>query len=415
MVRKNLDQRKLHKTVETIASQKFASDEEMLKTVVDQIVHDHSLGFIGGRIWKLYPEILGYRLLYQTGKMEKINKDFVIRALEYPVFEQLAQSRTMLGHETIEALRKKGIFKYSASGVGYKIKLQGKPFYEYVLALNAKSIDEDFRVNLSIISTALTAQIKQRRISTSANQLKADIDKARQLQKSILPEHEHKFHDFDIYGITDPAEIVGGDFFDYLDTGDGNGRIGIAIGDAASKGIAAAAEAMYVSGALRMASTFEIKISFILQRMNELVNKIFEDDKFTSLFYGELSTYKSGLFLYANAGHNPPMFYKSSKNKIELLHPTGPVLGPSPQSKYYIENINIHLNDILVLYSDGVTEAANSKFDFYGEQRLASMIRKLKEKTPKEIALGILEDVIKFSTNGSYTDDKTLVVIKRTS
>ncbi|HMN24269.1 MAG: SpoIIE family protein phosphatase [Ignavibacteriaceae bacterium] len=410
-----MDQRKLHKTVETIAQQKFATDEEMLKTVIDQIVYDQITGFTGGRIWKLYPDILGYRLLYQTGNMEKIDKNFVIRALEYPVFEQLAQSRTILGHETIEALRKKGIFSYSASGVGHRTKLQGKQFYEYVLALNSKNIDEELRVNLSIISTALTAQIKQRKISYSANQLKADIDKARQLQKSILPEHEYKFHHFDIYGITDPAEIVGGDFFDYLDIGDNNDRIGVTIGDAASKGVAAAAEAMYVSGALRMATTFEIKIYSIMKRMNELVNKIFEDDKFTSLFYGELSTYKNGLFLYANAGHNPPMFYQSKKNKFELLNATGPVLGPAPQSKYFVENINIYLNDILVLYSDGVTEAANSKFAFYGEQRVMTMIKKLKDKTPKEIALGILEDVIKFSANGSYTDDKTIVVIKRTS
>ena len=410
-----MDQRKLHKTVETIAQQKFTTDEEMLKTVIDQIVHDQTTGFTGGRIWKLYPDIFGYRLLYQTGNMEKIDKNFIIRALEYPVFEQLAQSRTILGHETIEALRKKGIFSYSASGVGHKTKLQGKQFYEYVLALNSKNIDEELRINLSIISTALTAQIKQRKITYSANQLKADIDKARQLQKSILPEHEYKFHHFDIYGITDPAEIVGGDFFDYLDIGDNNDRIGVTIGDAASKGVAAVAEAMYVSGALRMATTFEIKISLILKRMNELVNKIFEDDKFTSLFYGELSTYKNGLFLYANAGHNPPMFYRSAKNKFELLNATGPVLGPAPQSKYFVENININLNDILVLYSDGVTEAANSKFVFYGEQRLMTMIKKLKDKTPKEIALGILEDVIKFSTNGSYTDDKTIVVIKRTS
>lgn len=408
-----MNQKKLHKTVETIASQKFASDEEMLISVVNEIVNDPSIGFLGGRIWKLFPEIEGYKLLYQTGKMEKIDKNFVIRALEYPVFEQLSQSRTILGHETIEALRRKGIFKYSASGVGYKVKIHGKPFYDYVLALNSKNVDEDLRVNLSIIATALTSQIKQRKISQSANQLKADLDKARQLQKSILPEHEFNFHHFQIYGVTDPAEIVGGDFFDYLDIGENNDRIGIAIGDAASKGVAAAAEAMYVSGALRMATTFEIKISLTMKRMNELVNKIFEDDKFTSLFYGELSTYKNGLFLYANAGHNPPIFYKSLKNKIELLQPTGPVLGPAPQSKYFVENIHIYPNDILVLYSDGVTEAANSKGVFYGEQKLITIIKKLKDKSAKEICAGILEDVIKFSKNGTYTDDKTLVVIKR--
>ena len=148
-----MDQIKLHKTVETIASQKFTSDEEMLTTVVNEIVHDQTTGFTGGRIWKLYPEIEGYKLLYQTGKMEKIEKNFVIRALEYPVFEQLAQSRTILGHETIEALRKKGIFKYSASGVGHKTKIQGKPFYHYVLALNSKSIDQNLfveKLNLKV-------------------------------------------------------------------------------------------------------------------------------------------------------------------------------------------------------------------------------------------------------------------------
>ena len=68
----------------------------------------------------------------------------------------------------------------------------------------------------------------------------------------------------------------------------------------------------------------------------------------------------------------------------------------------FIENINIYLNDILVLYSDGITEAANTKFEFYEEQRLMTIIKKHKDKTPKEIALGILEDVIKFSKNGSY-------------
>lgn len=137
-----MDQKKLHKTVETIASQKFSTDEEMLMTVLNEIVGDEAIGFTGGRIWKLYPEIEGYKILYQTGQMEKIEKNFVIRALQYPVFEQLAQSRTILGHETIEALRKKGIFKYSASGVGHKNKIKGKPFYEYVLALNSKNIDE---------------------------------------------------------------------------------------------------------------------------------------------------------------------------------------------------------------------------------------------------------------------------------
>lgn len=410
-----MDQRKLHKTVETIASQKFATEEEMLITVLNEIVSDKTMDITGGRVWKLKPDAAGYRLLYQTGKIDKIAQDFIIKISDYPVFEKLSIARTILGHETNEELRKKGIFKYSASGVGYKIKIKDKPYYEYVLALNSSHIDEELRLKLNIIATALTSQIKQRRLSVSASHLKADIDKARELQKSILPEHEYKFHHFDIYGITVPAEIVGGDFFDYLEIGDDKDRIGVALGDAASKGVAAAAEAMYISGALRMASNFEIKISPLMKRMNQLVNKIFEDDKFSSMFYGELSTDRNGLFLYANAGHNPPIFYSSVKNKIEMLNPTGPVLGPSPEASYFIESINIHLDDILVIYSDGVVESSNNKEVFYGEQRLINLIKKAKDKTPKEIVYTILDDVIKFSKGGIYQDDKTLVVIKRTA
>ncbi len=410
-----MDQRKLHKTVETIASQKFASEKEMLVTVINEIVNDKSIDIIGGRLWKLDPEIAGYRILYQTGKIDKIRLNFIIEIENYPSFDKIAEARTILGHESNEELRSKGIFKYSASGVGYKIKIKNKPYYEYVLALNSSHIDEELRLKLNIIATALTSQIKQRRLSFSASNLKANIDKARELQKSILPEHEYRFHHFDIYGVTVPADIVGGDFFDYLEIGDDKERIGIALGDAASKGVAAAAEAMYISGALRMASNFEIKISPLMKRMNKLVNKIFEDDKFASLFYGELSTDRKGLFLYANAGHNPPIFYNSQKNKIELLQPTGPVLGPSPEASYFIESINIQLNDILVIYSDGVVEASNNKEVFYEENRLVNLIKKVKDKNPKEIVYAILDDVIKFAKNGVYTDDKTLVVIKRTS
>lgn len=410
-----MDQRKLHKTVETIASQKFASEKEMLVTVINEIVNDKSIDIIGGRLWKLDPEIAGYRILYQTGKIDKIRLNFIIEIENYPSFDKIAEARTILGHESNEELRSKGIFKYSASGVGYKIKIKNKPYYEYVLALNSSHIDEELRLKLNIIATALTSQIKQRRLSFSANHLKANIDKARELQKSILPEHEYRFHHFDIYGVTVPADIVGGDFFDYLEIGEDKERIGIALGDAASKGVAAAAEAMYISGALRMASNFEIKISPLMKRMNKLVNKIFEDDKFASLFYGELSTDRKGLFLYANAGHNPPIFYNSLKNKIEMLQPTGPVLGPSPEASYFLESINFHLNDILVIYSDGVVEASNNKEVFYEENRLVNLIKKVKDKNPKEIVYAILDDVIKFAKNGVYTDDKTLVVIKRTS
>lgn len=408
-----MDQKKLHRTIENIASQKFTDEQEMLINVLEQIVFDKSFNISGGRIWKLDVNHHVYRLIYQTGMMEKIDPKFKIILKYYPEFDRIAKERTILADETLTELKKKGIFKYSATGVGNKIKLNNKVYYEYILALNSNSLNEEFRLNMSIIATALTSQIKQRRILASATTLKADIDKARQLQKSILPEHEYRFHSFDIFGLTHPAEIVGGDFFDYLEIGDDKDRLGIAVGDAASKGIAAAAEAMYISGALRMASNFEIKISPLMKKMNQLVNKIFEDDKFSSLFYGEISIDKKGLFLYTNAGHNPPIFYNSRKNKIEYLLVTGPVLGPVPHAKYDIESVNIYPNDILLIFTDGIIDSTNSNGDAYPEIRLVQILKQNKNKTPKEIAMLILDDILKYTKNGTYSDDKTLVIIKR--
>jgi sigma-B regulation protein RsbU (phosphoserine phosphatase) len=408
-----IDQKKLHRLVESIASGKFKTEEEMLITTVNEIVGNEAIDITGGRIWKLNEQTETYQLLYQTGKIGKIDSTFQIDIHRYPILDLIAKERTILSKETISALRKKGIFKYSASGVGGRKKIKEKFYYEYLLALNSHKIDEDFRINLNIIATAITSQIKQRRSSASVSYLKADIDKARQLQKSILPEHEYKFHDYELYGLTNPAEIIGGDFFDYLEHGDEQDRLGVTIGDAASKGVGAAAEAMYIAGALRMASVFEIKIVALMRKINQLVNRIFEDDKFASLFYGELSTHRTGLFLYANAGHNPPIFYKVKSEKAEFLQPTGPVLGPSPNAKYQVDSVNFSKGDVLLLYSDGITESADEKFEPYGDEKLLSKLKSSVQLIPKEIALGILEDVISFSKNGKYSDDMTLVVIKK--
>ena len=409
-----MDQRKLYRTIETVASKNMTSDEELLAEVVKQIISNEEIKLTGGRIWKLNARKKTYSLSFQTGKVPKISADFSVEIKDYPLFEKIAVERTILADETNKTLISKGILKYSASGVGRKIKIGDKKFYEYLLAVNSEMLGDDLRDTLNIVATVLTSKLNERYLHQSRKNLIEDIDKAKEIQRSILPEHEYRFHFYDVFGVTLPAQIVGGDFYDYLKVGDGEDRLGILMGDAASKGLGAAAEAMYISGAMRMASTFQIKISPMMFRMNQLINKIFSDDKFTSLFYGELSNDKKGLFLYANAGQNPPLFYRKKIGDIVLLNPTGPLLGPTPNAKFETDSINFYNGDVLVIYSDGVVEAANDKFDFYGDDRLRQIVLDTVNLTPKEIAATILEDVIKFSTNESrYQDDKTIVVIKR--
>jgi len=408
-----MDQKKLHRMIETIASQHFESEYEMLTAVLNQVIEDEQLQIIGARLWVLNPEIKGYKLLYQMGKVGKINPEFYLLIKDYPVFDLIAKERTTLANETNQVLRRKGIFKYSASGVGEKIKIDKKNYYEYLLALNSEQIDEEFRYKLNIIATVLTSRIKQKKVAASEKILKQGLDKARLLQKSILPEHEFEFNDYDLYGVTLPAEIVGGDFFDYLHVGEEPDRLGVILGDAASKGVSAAAEAMYISGAIRMASTFEIKIGALMKRTNQLVNKIFSDDKFTSLFYGELSRDNTGLFLFANAGHNPPVFVRRDSDELIRLDSTGPLLGPTPNAKYAVNSLNFYPGDVLVIFSDGVTESADENYELFDDYRLEEIIARNKHLAPKEIALTIMEAVVKFSAKGKYNDDKTLVVIKR--
>lgn len=409
-----MEQKKIYRTLETVVSKYFETDKDLFQEVITQLVDNEQIDVTGARIWRFDSEEQAYKLMLQNGNVQKIENGFSLYIADYPIFELISKERTILADETNKVLKSKGIFKYSASGVGRKIKAKGKYFYQYLLAVNSSNIDDDLRYTLNIVATVLTSKLKERRIYDQRKNLIEDLDKAKQLLKSIIPEHEYSFHNYDLFGVTIPAEIVGGDFFDYLKIGEDEDRLGIVVGDAASKGMAAAAEAMYISGAVRMAANFQIKISPLMRMTNELINKIFADDKFISLFYCELSNDKKGLSLYANAGHNPPIFVSADSKKITHLNPTGPLLGPAPNSKYETDSINFNSGDVLVIYTDGIVEAADSEFEFYEEDRLEKVILKNIDKSPKEIALAILDDVNRFSTPKSkYQDDKTLVIIKR--
>lgn len=409
-----MEQRKLYKTLDSVASQKFNSEKDLLFRVVQKLVEDDQINVSGGRIWKLNKNEKAYQLIFQTSKNQKLQPNFTIKIQDYPAFDEVAKYRTVLSSETNLALQQKGIYNYSASGVGTRVLIDGTKYYQYIIALHSDDIKEDLRYILNIVATVLTSKLKERWLATTNKSIQEDIDKAKQLQRSILPEHEFTFHNYELFGITLPAETLGGDFFDYIQIGYDEERCGVVLGDAASKGISAAAEAMYISGALRMACSFQLKISPMMNMLNQLINKIFSDDRFTTLFYGELSNDKKGLFLYSNAGHNPPIFVHKNDGKIQMLDPTGPLLGPAPNSRFETDSINFEMGDVLVIYSDGITEAANESYELYEEDRLKDVIKKNIDLSPKQLTYTILDDIQKFCANGSkYQDDKSLVVIKR--
>jgi sigma-B regulation protein RsbU (phosphoserine phosphatase) len=413
-----MEQKKLYKILDNIIRQapSFKKDEDLMGYVLNEIIKYEEINILGGRIWKLNSPKNGYVLIEQMGDVDYIENYYEVKVADYPLFKDIGKSRSIIAKETDTYLKGKGINLYSATGIGerYKIRTRDESnyLYQYIIALNAKNIDDKLLNTLNIISTTLSSVLYTRNIELNARQNIADLEKAREIQKNILPEHEFHFGNYELFGISIPSRIVGGDFFDYLEFEDDE-RLGIAIGDAASKGISAAAQALYVSGALKMGIESRIKMTNMMCSINHLVHKTFPYERFVSLFYGEVYKDKKGLLLFVNAGHNKPIVLKSKDNSIEYLDSTGSVLGPSPNSKYIVDSTNLDINDIILLYTDGIVEATDEQFNFFGEENLVSALIENKNRPAKEICEQILNNVEVFSANGKYTDDRTLLVLKR--
>jgi serine phosphatase RsbU (regulator of sigma subunit) len=408
-----MDQHKLYRTILLLTEQEFRSDEQLLGSILENIIRIEEIPVRGGRIWKFEPSTGTYRLARQYGEIDRIEKNFRLKVEEYPPFQQLAKRGTVVATETNKQLRQAGIRLYSATGVGEKIRWKTYDLYPYVLGINGDYMKQEMTYTLNIIGQALTAALRNRKIESKAKQLEADLDKAREIQKSILPEHELRFATFDLYGVSLPERVVGGDFFDYLQAADDKERLGVVIGDAASKGLSAAAQALYVSGALRMGVEYQTKLSTLIARINALVNKTFSAEHFVSLVYAELTNSSDGLVFYINAGHSAPIFLRAGAERAEVLGATGQIIGPFPNEKYRTEFVIMKKGDVLLLYTDGITEAADERGEMYGEERLIAKLREYRGRGPREICQLILEDVQVFNRLRSYSDDKTIVLIKR--
>lgn len=408
-----MNHRRLYRTIESFASEHFKTEKELLKHVLNEIVKDDNIAVKGGRIWQYDPSSQSFHLIHQIGQIERLEQGYKIPVASYPIFVRLGDQRSLIANETDRYLRKKGIIRYSATGVGERVPYKDAQVYQYVLALNSDKIDQELLPMLNIISVAVSSLLSGKKIERRARMLAKDIDKAREIQQSILPESSLRFHHYDIYGTSIPDRIVGGDFFDYLLADEDRDRLSIVVGDAASKGLRAAAQALYIAGGIRMAVSYYSKITTLMSRTNKLLNQAFAEDQFVSMFYTELFNDKKGLVLYANAGHNSPILYHAREDRIEILEPTGQILGPFPDETYNVENTYLSVDDVMLIYTDGISEARNTSGELYGEARIQRILQEYAHKSSREICATMMEDVQKYSRGSEETDDRTVVVVKR--
>ncbi|MBN1448958.1 MAG: serine/threonine-protein phosphatase [Bacteroidetes bacterium] len=407
-----MTQRTLYRLIETIGARDFAEESDMMRAILDEIVMNERITITGGRIWRLLPEQRSYELLHEHGNIESVGIGFTIDLKEYATFEQVARRRTVLSDETNPALRNKGIVKYSATGIGERVTIDGLAFYEYLMAFNTTHVDDELRYMLSIAGQAVTQLLQNRRSEARRKELLSEMELARDLQRRLLPEHEYHFGRYELYGVSLPEKTVGGDFFNYYEMREDPVRMGVSIGDAASKGFSAAVQALFVSGALMMSVETESKISSMLRRINAINRRIFPHERFLTLCYCELFDNEEGLVLYSNAGHPKPIHYHAATGTTSELAVTGPVIGLLDDAQFSVTNTNVMKGDILVLYTDGISEA-NDGEEEYQEDRLMRLIQEHAADSAKELCREILQAVQTFSAHGAYSDDKTVVVIKR--
>lgn len=408
-----MQQRELYKVVERLTKKKFISEIDLLKSTLREIIDHADIVITGGRLWEFSAED-AYLLRYQYGLIEHIPNDYSIDIADEPAFSQITKKRIVTKHETDALLRKKGIELFCVTGAGDLLTRNNEQYYKYVLAFNAPELNENFLDTVNIIASAVMVRLSEIKRQGEHKKLQKALDQAWEIQRGLLPDHEANFHDYSIFGISLPDATVGGDYFDYLrPTAEHEERLGIVISDAASKGLPAAIQALFVSGAIRMGIGFHTKISSLIARLNTLIYETFPYERFVTLFYCELTRSSNGLVLYANAGHCPPLHYRAQKEDFKLLNSTGGILGIVPEQQFRVENINMRSGDILVLYTDGILEAQNKAKKIFGESKIMEIVKNNNQLSAKEIAYMIIESVQQFASVSTYSDDKTLVIIKR--
>lgn len=246
--------------------------------------------------------------------------------------------------------------------------------------------------------------------AAARGRLEHEMRVARDIQMELLPKTFPNIPGLDVFGFTVPARHVGGDCYDVIDVGDG--RLAITIGDVSGKGTPAAILMANVQAAVRALSESGVPPARLIEKVNGLVHKFTEDSVFITFFYCVLDT-RTGRLDYVNAGHNPPCVLRRDGGR-DYLDRGGMVIGIMPDAGYEEGAVTLAAGDNLILYTDGVTEAANPDEEMFGEARLVEVLTRNRHATAREMEETVYSSVKNFTDGAAQTDDLTMVVVKMT-
>ncbi len=278
-----------------------------------------------------------------------------------------------------------------------------------------KAAGGDFGPNdqrlLSIIATQSAQLLENARLleeQKALEILQEELRLAREIQKNLLPKEAPVLAGYQVAGHSVPAKRVGGDYYDFLDLGEE--RLGLCLADVSGKGITAALLMSNVQATIRSQSRMAPSIGDCVSTSNDMLYASTDSDKFVTMFYGVLDTAANRLD-YCNAGHNPPVLLGGSE--AVLLETGGPVLGVLPGFPFESGQVGFEPGQTLLVYSDGFSEAMDSRENEFGDERLRDLAQEYADLAPEEMLSTILEAVQQFCGDGPQTDDMTIMAIRR--
>ncbi len=246
--------------------------------------------------------------------------------------------------------------------------------------------------------------------------LERELEIAREVQEQLFPNQTPQMSCLDLAGVCLPARIVSGDYYDFLPLG--KNSLGLALGDICGKGISAALLMSNLQATLRSnvmnlwpseRRNGQKTVAEIVERMNRQIYAYTAANKFASFFYALYDDSQHTL-TYCNAGHNPPLYFNGGG--VQRLRVGGTVIGIFEDSKYDQETIQLHADDLLVAYTDGIVESVNEYGEEFGEERLVQLVLENRHLSANDIKERVVREVLSWTFSEERDDDMTLIIAK---
>src|SRR5713226_6521449 len=245
-------------------------------------------------------------------------------------------------------------------------------------------------------------------IQRQRDDLLKDVELAAQVQRLFLPLGKPAIAGLEIAGMMQPARGVGGDYYDYIpiDTH----AIQIIIADVAGKGVPAALLMSATAAAMRLEANHDRSMLEQVERLNTGIHSVSEGERYVTLLIAEIDTHKRTLH-YVNCGHNPALLFRPNAGTLTRLNSSCPPIGLSPEEMCELASVDLLAGDVLVFYTDGVTEAENRLGEEFGMERLSATVRRGSSLSADELMTNIYNSAADFCGD-NFNDDVTILVVK---